>query len=95
MISELKHILRKEHIESQEPRFLTIVGPSGPGKSSAVISAAFPRLQKGAHVPPGTKSSPIEYVPGSDRWIYLFMRPGTDPVQNSGCNTHPTPSRRR
>jgi TIR domain len=80
MMWELKQILRRERIESQEPRFLTVVGPSGSGKSSVVMAGLLPCLQKGAHGPTGTKSAPSEYIPGSDHWTYLSMQPGTNPV---------------
>ncbi len=82
MLLELKHILSREHIVSQEPHFLTVIGPSGSGKSSVVMAGLLPRLQKGSHPPATTRNSSSEYIPGSDRWTYLIMRPGTDPVRS-------------
>ena len=49
-------------------RFLTVVGPSGSGKSSAVRAGLIPALRAGA-------------VPGSDRWIYTDMLPGSRPME--------------
>lgn len=42
----------------QQQRFLTLVGPSGSGKSSFVRAGLLPVLKRGA-------------IPGSERWIYL------------------------
>ena len=50
-------------------RCLTIIGPSGSGKSSVVMAGLLPRLQHGA-------------VPGSDKWVYLEpMIPGKHPLE--------------
>ena len=49
-------------------RFLTVVGPSGSGKSSAVRAGLLPALRAGA-------------VPGSDRWFYADMLPGSRPME--------------
>src|SRR6266567_4433579 len=50
-------------------RMLAVLGPSGSGKSSAVMAGLLPRLQQGA-------------LPGSEHWVYLApMAPGTHPVE--------------
>jgi ABC-type glycerol-3-phosphate transport system substrate-binding protein len=49
-------------------RFLAVVGPSGSGKSSAVRAGLIPTLRAGA-------------VPGSDRWFYAEMLPGSHPFE--------------
>jgi serine/threonine protein kinase/type II secretory pathway predicted ATPase ExeA len=50
-------------------RLLTVVGPSGSGKSSVVQAGLLPRLQAGA-------------LPGSEHWIYLEpLVPGTHPLE--------------
>src|SRR5262249_9969764 len=49
-------------------RFVTVVGPSGSGKSSAVRAGPIPARRAGA-------------VPGSDRWIYTDMLPGSRPME--------------
>ena len=47
-------------------RLITLVGPSGSGKSSVVAAGLVPRLRSGA-------------VDGSDRWLIATMIAGTDP----------------
>ncbi len=49
-------------------RFLAVVGASGSGKSSAVRAGLIPTLRAGA-------------LPGSDRWFYLEMLPGSHPFE--------------
>ncbi len=49
-------------------RLLTVVGPSGSGKSSAVRAGLLPALRRGA-------------VDGSDRWFLASMTPGRDPFE--------------
>ena len=72
MIKEVKHILKIEQQPDhhQEPHFLTVVGPSGSGKSSVVMAGLLPHLQDGKD------------IPGSKNWIYLSpMRPGKEPLE--------------
>ncbi len=54
--------------ESNHPRFLAVVGPSGSGKSSVVKAGLIPALRK-------------EALPGSDRWFIVEMIPGTHPLE--------------
>ncbi len=50
------------------PRFLAVVGPSGSGKSSAVMAGLLPSLQAGA-------------LAGSEHWLYLDpLVPDTQPL---------------
>jgi Trypsin-like peptidase domain len=53
----------------REPRFLTVLGPSGSGKSSAVQAGLIPQLKHGQ-------------VPGSDRWGIIVTRPTTNPFDD-------------
>jgi class 3 adenylate cyclase/WD40 repeat protein len=48
-------------------RFLAVVGPSGSGKSSAVLAGLVPALERGA-------------LPGSDRWPVVVVEPGSEPI---------------
>jgi WD40 repeat protein len=49
-------------------RFLAVIGPSGSGKSSVVKAGLIPALRGGA-------------LPGSRRWFYVEMTPGTQPFK--------------
>ncbi|MGH2410753.1 MAG: helix-turn-helix domain-containing protein, partial [Chloroflexota bacterium] len=51
-------------------RFLTVVGPSGSGKSSVVLAGLLPHLRRGA-------------LPGSTDWVYLDpLLPGAHPLES-------------
>jgi len=60
----VEHLLERLR---QEPRFLAVLGPSGSGKSSLVQAGLIPRLRRGA-------------VPRSDRWAFIVIRPGKNPL---------------
>jgi WD40 repeat protein/serine/threonine protein kinase/DNA-binding XRE family transcriptional regulator len=49
-------------------RFLTVVGPSGSGKSSVVKAGLIPSLRRGA-------------LPGSENWFIVEMMPGARPLE--------------
>jgi hypothetical protein len=51
-----------------DTRFLAVIGPSGSGKTSLVQAGIIPALRRGA-------------LPGSERWNYLVIRPGGEPVR--------------
>jgi WD40 repeat protein/DNA-binding SARP family transcriptional activator len=53
--------------DDPQARFLAVVGPSGCGKSSVVRAGLLPALRNGA-------------VPGSERWQYVTILPGTHPL---------------
>jgi cellulose biosynthesis protein BcsQ len=52
----------------EDTRFLVVIGPSGSGKTSVILAGVIPALRRGA-------------VPGSDRWHYVVIKPGSKPVQ--------------
>ncbi len=72
LISELITTLQKAHTSQQygdAQRLLTVIGPSGSGKSSVVLAGLLPALQQGA-------------LPGSERWIFLVpIVPGPHPLE--------------
>jgi WD40 repeat protein/serine/threonine protein kinase/DNA-binding SARP family transcriptional activator len=51
-----------------ESRFLSVVGPSGSGKSSLIKAGLLPALRRGA-------------VPGSESWFMIEMTPGSYPLK--------------
>jgi hypothetical protein len=54
---------------SESRRLLTIIGPSGSGKSSVIMAGLLPKLQHGA-------------LPGSEAWVYLEpIVPGKHPIE--------------
>ncbi len=58
-----------EQPASTSKRLLTIIGPSGSGKSSVIMAGLLPRLQHGA-------------LPGSKEWAYLdSIVPGKHPLE--------------
>ncbi len=54
--------------ENDLARFLTVVGPSGSGKSSVVRAGLLPALRRGG-------------LPGSEHWFITDMVPGSDPFR--------------
>jgi len=65
LVEQVKRLLAAEHPERPPVRLLTVIGPSGSGKSSVVMAGLLPRLRQGA-------------VAGSEQWVYLGpMVPGT------------------
>ncbi len=58
-----------DRMQDNDPlqRFLTVIGPSGSGKSSVVKAGLIPALRKGA-------------VADSDKWFVIDMLPGSHPL---------------
>ena len=52
----------------REPRFLTVLGPSGSGKSSVIRAGLIPKIRQGA-------------LPGSEHWGIIVARPMDDPFR--------------
>jgi WD40 repeat protein/serine/threonine protein kinase len=70
LIEQVKDMLDITLLRQASTKLLAVVGPSGSGKSSAVMAGLLPKLQAGA-------------VQGSDRWIYLQpMLPGAHPLES-------------
>ncbi len=68
-VVELVNLLVTEQPASSSTRLLTILGPSGVGKSSLVMAGLLPQLQQGA-------------LPGSKEWVYLDpLVPGKHPLE--------------
>jgi WD40 repeat protein/serine/threonine protein kinase len=58
LVEQVKRLLATEYSEQPPARLLTVIGPSGSGKSSVVMAGLLPRLRQGA-------------VAGSEQWVYL------------------------
>ncbi|HEX8921513.1 MAG TPA: TIR domain-containing protein [Pyrinomonadaceae bacterium] len=54
-------------------RFLTVIGPSGSGKSSLVRAGVIPALKRGV-------------LPESDTWKFRIFTPGAQPLANLAAN---------
>jgi WD40 repeat protein len=71
-VKDIEKLLSLEQAATENGRLLTILGPSGSGKSSVVMAGLLPRLQHGA-------------LPGSETWVYLEpMVPGKHPIEALG-----------
>src|SRR5207244_5155354 len=71
LVDELADALNAFLIADEEhARLLAVIGPSGSGKSSAVMAGLLPRLQVGG-------------LPGSQEWVYLDpLLPGIHPIES-------------
>ena len=70
LISTLADTLCTEQPGKPNARLLAIIGPSGSGKSSAMMAGLLPRLRQGG-------------IAGSEAWIYLDpMVPGAHPLES-------------
>jgi len=68
MVNRLQGLLQPVAAGSSASRMLTIVGPSGSGKSSSVMAGLLPRLLEGA-------------IAGSENWVYPDpLLPGKHPL---------------
>jgi len=72
VVEKLVEIVRSlvtEQLAKVGSQLLTILGPSGSGKSSLVMAGLLPQLQRGV-------------LPGSETWLYLDpMVPGKHPIE--------------
>ena len=69
LLEKAQQLLTMDQQDQLAPRLLTILGPSGSGKSSVVMAGLLPKLKQGA-------------LPGSQHWIYLDpMVPGKHPIK--------------
>ncbi len=70
MVEAVRGLLITEQSGKSCARLLTIIGPSGSGKSSTVMAGLLPRLRQGA-------------LHDSQKWIYLEpIVPGQNPIQS-------------
>ncbi len=77
LVKDVEKLLLPEQAATESERLLSILGPSGSGKSSVVMAGLLPRLQRGA-------------LPGSDTWVYLEpMVPGKHPIEALGLTLKP------
>jgi energy-coupling factor transporter ATP-binding protein EcfA2 len=77
VVKDVEKLLLPEQAATESERLLTILGPSGSGKSSMLMAGLLPRLQHGA-------------LPGSDTWVYLEpMVPGKHPIESLGLTLAP------
>src|SRR6266516_1917869 len=69
LLEQVQQRLTTRQQDDAAARLLTVLGPSGSGKSSVVMAGLIPRLKQGA-------------LPGSQHWIYLDpMVPGSRPLE--------------
>ncbi|MBV9229230.1 MAG: TIR domain-containing protein, partial [Chloroflexi bacterium] len=69
LVNNVKKALEKDPASGEEARLVAVIGPSGSGKSSAVLAGLLPRLHQNA-------------LPASHDWIYLErMVPGAHPLE--------------
>ena len=64
----IRRLLERLSETGEGARFLSVVGPSGSGKSSVVKAGLIPRLRQGA-------------LPHSDQWFIAQMVPGERPLE--------------
>jgi len=69
LLEKMQQLLRMDQEEQAVARLLTVLGPSGSGKSSVVMAGLLPKLKQGR-------------LTGSERWIYLEpIVPGKYPLE--------------
>ncbi len=69
LVKDIGALLVPTQPTSESGRLLTIIGPSGSGKSSIIMAGLLPKLQHGA-------------LPGSETWVYLEpIVPGKHPIE--------------
>jgi hypothetical protein len=69
LLAKVEYLLGSNQQGNAPSRLLTVLGPSGSGKSSVVMAGLLPKLQRGE-------------LAGSQHWIYLdVIVPGTHPLE--------------
>jgi AAA ATPase domain len=69
LLASLKDVLTSEPSAPVRPRLLTLLGPSGSGKSSVLLAGLLPQLKSAA-------------LPMSNEWVYLEpIMPGNRPLE--------------
>jgi hypothetical protein len=69
LLTKVQQLCVQDQQKQTVSRLLTVLGPSGSGKSSVVMAGILPKLQQGA-------------LPGSERWVFLDpMVPGKHPFE--------------
>lgn len=64
----VQRLLERLGKNDQSARFISVIGPSGSGKSSVVKAGLIPKLRRDA-------------IPGSSDWFVVEMTPGNQPLQ--------------
>src|SRR5690606_3491648 len=64
----INHLLTRLRDQQPGEHFLTVIGPSGSGKSSVVKAGIIPRMRHGTR-------------PGSSNWFVVEMEPGLRPLE--------------
>lgn len=64
----VEKLIERMTSEDGHPRFVTVVGPSGSGKSSLVRAGLIPAIWRGA-------------IDGSEKWFVVDMIPGSHPIE--------------
>jgi len=77
LVKDIGGMLTTGQPTSESERLLTIIGPSGSGKSSVIMAGLLPKLRHGA-------------LSGSESWVYLEpMVPGKHPIEALGLTLKP------
>jgi len=77
LVQDVTRMMAAAQPASNGGRLLTIIGPSGSGKSSVMMAGLLPKLRKGG-------------LPGSEAWVYLEpVVPGRHPIEALGLKLKP------
>ncbi len=69
LLTDIEKMLAVESSAENQGRFLTLIGPSGSGKSSVVMAGLLPQLRQGGK------------LTHSEQWVYLTpIVPGEHPL---------------
>ncbi len=64
----INRLIERLKKNDQSARFISVIGPSGSGKSSVVKAGLIPRLRR-------------DTIPNSSDWFYVEMTPGDEPLE--------------